>query len=96
MLYEIAIRSAIGDEHIMANYFSIVLNQVGHQWLLGLLEYQFDTWEELHHAFINNFIGTYEQLRNKYDHQRIHDRKAKPSHDYIRHFLDMRLKILYT
>ena len=31
----------------MANYFPVVLDQVGHQWLLGLLENSFDSWEQL-------------------------------------------------
>jgi len=47
MFYEIAIRSAIGNEHVMANYFLVILDQARHQWLLSLLEDQFDTWEEL-------------------------------------------------
>ena len=29
-LYEIAVRSAAGDEHVMANYFPVVLDQAGH------------------------------------------------------------------
>jgi hypothetical protein len=29
-LYEIAVRSPTGDEHIMANYFPVVLDQAGH------------------------------------------------------------------
>ena len=66
-LYEIAVRSATGDEHVMANYFPVVLDQAGHQWLLGLPEDSFDSWEELRQAFIDNFIATCEQPRNKYD-----------------------------
>jgi len=46
-LYEIAVRCAVGDEHVMANYFPVVLDQAGHQWLLGLPEDSFDFWEEL-------------------------------------------------
>jgi hypothetical protein len=38
MFYEITIQSAAGDEHVMANYLPVVLDQVGHQWLLSLLE----------------------------------------------------------
>ena len=34
--YEIVDRSAAGDEHVMANYFPVVLDQAGYQWLLGL------------------------------------------------------------
>ena len=30
MLYETACRSAMGDEHVMANYFPIVVGPVGH------------------------------------------------------------------
>jgi len=77
----------------MANYFRVVLDQAGHQWLLGLPEDSFDSWEELRQAFINNFIATCEQLGNKYDLERIRDRKNEPLRDYIRRFLDMRLKI---
>jgi len=40
-LYEIAVRSGGGDEHVMANYFPVVLDQAGHQWLLGLPEDSF-------------------------------------------------------
>jgi len=42
-LYEITVRSATGDEHVMANYFPVVLDQAGHQWLLGLPENSFDS-----------------------------------------------------
>ena len=92
-LYEIAVRSAAGDEHVMANYFPVVLDQAGHQWLLGLPEDSFDYWEELRQAFIDNFITTCEQPRNKYDLERIRGRKNEPLRDYIRRFSDMRLKI---
>jgi len=37
-LYEIVVRLETGDEHVMANYFPVVLDQAGHQWLLGLPE----------------------------------------------------------
>jgi hypothetical protein len=37
-LYEITIRLASGDEHVMANYLPVVLDQAGHQWLLSLPE----------------------------------------------------------
>jgi hypothetical protein len=29
-LYEITVRSAAGDEHVMANYLLVVLDQAGH------------------------------------------------------------------
>jgi hypothetical protein len=77
----------------MANYFPVVLDQVGHQWQLGLPEDSFDSWEELWQAFINNFITTCEQPRNKYDLERIRDRKNEPLRDYIRRFSHMLLKI---
>jgi len=90
---QITVRSVVGDEHVMANYFPVVLDQAGHQWLLGLPEDSFDSWEELRQVFIDNFIATCEQPGNKYDLERIRDRKNEPLHDYIRHFSDMRLKI---
>jgi len=89
-LYEIAVRSAAGDEHVMANYFPVVLDQAGHQWLLGLPEDSFDSWEELRQAFIDNFIATCEQPGNKYDLERIRNRKNNPLHDYIRRFSDIK------
>ena len=92
-LYEIVVRLETGDEHVMANYFPVVLDQAGHQWLLGLPENSFDSWEELRQAFIDNFIATCEQPGNKYDLERIQDRKNEPLRDYIQRFSDMRLKI---
>jgi len=92
-LYEIVVRSAIGDEHVMANYFPSVLDQAGHQWLLGLPEDSFDSWEELRQAFIDNFIATCEQPGNKYDPERIRERKIEPLRDYIRRFPDICVKI---
>ena len=77
----------------MSNYFPVVLNQAGHQWLLGLPEDPFDSWEELHQAFIDNFIATCEQPGNNYDLERIRDRRNEPLRDYIRRFSDMHLKI---
>ena len=44
-------------------------------------------------AFVDNFIATCKQPRNKYDLERIRDRKNEPLCDYIRRFSDMRLKI---
>jgi hypothetical protein len=66
-LYETACRSAMGDEHVMANYFPMVVGPVEHQWLVSLLENHFDSWYALRQAFIKNFIATCEQLGNKYD-----------------------------
>jgi len=83
-LYEIAVCPAAGDEHVMANYFLVVLDQASHHWLLGLPEDSFDSREELRQAFIDNFIATCEQPRNKYDLARIRDRKNEPLRDYIR------------
>jgi hypothetical protein len=77
----------------MANYFPVVLDQAGHQWLLSLPENQFDSWSDLRQAFIDNFIATCDQSGNKYDLERIRDRAGEPLHDYIRRFSDMRLKI---
>jgi hypothetical protein len=70
-----------------------VLDQASHQWLFGFPENSFDSWEELRQAFINNFIATCEQPGNKYDLERIRDRKNKLLCNYIRRFSDMRLKI---
>jgi hypothetical protein len=73
MLYEITIQSAAGDEHVMANYLPVVLDQTGHQWLLSLPENQFNGWSDLWQAFIDNFITTCDQPGNKYDLERIRD-----------------------
>ena len=70
-----------------------MLDQASHQWLFGFPENSFDSWEELRQAFINNFIATCEQPGNKYDLERIRDRKNKLLCNYIRRFSDMRLKI---
>jgi hypothetical protein len=94
-LYEITVRSALGDEHVMTNYLPVVLEQAGHQWLLSLPENQFDSWAQLKQAFIDNFIAMCDQLCNKYDLERIRDRKDEPLRDYIRRFSDMRLKIYH-
>jgi hypothetical protein len=67
----------------MANYLPVVLNQAGHQWLLSLLENQFDSWAQLKQAFIDNFITTCDQPGNKYDLERIRDIKDEPLCDYI-------------
>jgi len=83
----------MGDEHVMANYFSVVLDQASHQWHLGLPENSFDSREELRQAFIDNFIATCEQPGNKYDLERIRDYRNEPLRDSIRRFSDMRLKI---
>jgi len=77
----------------MANYFPVVLDQAGHQWLVSLPEDSFDSWEELRQAFIDNFLATYELPGNKYDLERISDRMNEPLCDDIRRFSDMHLKI---
>jgi hypothetical protein len=83
-LYETACRSAMGDEHVMANYFPVVVSPVGHQWLVSLPENQFDSWYALRQAFIENFIATCEQPGNKYDMQRIRNARDEPLREYIR------------
>ena len=50
-------------------------------------------WQELKQAFIDNFIATCEQPGNKYDLQRIRDRKDEPLREYVRRFSDMRIKV---
>jgi hypothetical protein len=37
-------RSAMGDEHVMANYFPVVVGPMGHQWLVSLPKNHFDSW----------------------------------------------------
>jgi hypothetical protein len=59
-LYETACRSAMGDEHVMANYFLVVVGPVGHQWLVSLPENHFDSWYALRQAFVENLIATCE------------------------------------
>jgi hypothetical protein len=83
----------MGDEHVMANYFPVVVGPVGHQWLVSLPENQFDSWYALHQAFVKKFIATYEQPGNKYDLQRIRDARDEPLREYIRRFSDMRIRI---
>jgi hypothetical protein len=83
----------MGDEHVMANYFPVVVGLVGHQWLVSLPENHFDSWYALHQAFVENFIATCEQPGNKYDLQRIRDARDEPLREYIRRFSDMRIRI---
>ena len=68
----------MADEHVMSNYFPVAVGHAGHQWLVSLLANYFDSWQELKQAFIDNFIATCEQPGNKYDLQRIRDRKDEP------------------
>jgi hypothetical protein len=77
----------------MTNYLPVVLDQAGHQCLLSLPENQFDSWAQLKQAIIDNFIATCDQPSNKYDLERIRDRKDEPLRDYIQCFSDMCLKI---
>jgi hypothetical protein len=77
----------------MANYLLVVLDQAGHQWLLSLPKNQFDSWAKLKQTFIDNFIAMCDQPSNKYDLERICDRKDEPLRDYIQCFSDMHLKI---
>jgi hypothetical protein len=81
------------DEHVMANYFPVVVGPVGHQWLVSLLKNHVDSWYALRQAFVENFIATYEQPDNKYDLQCIHDARDEPLREYIQRFSDMRIRI---
>jgi hypothetical protein len=83
----------MGDEHVMANYFPVVVGPVGHQWLVSLPENHFDSWYALRQAFVENFIATCEQPNNKYDLQCIRDTRDEPLREYIRCFSDMRIRI---
>jgi hypothetical protein len=73
----------MGDEHVMANYFPMVVGPVGHQWLVSLLENHFDSWYALCRAFVKNFIATCEQAGNKYNLQHIHDARDELLREYI-------------
>ena len=66
-LYEITVRSGMGDEHVMANYLPIILDQASHQWFLSLPKNSIDSWVELRETFLDNFIATYDTPGNKYD-----------------------------
>jgi hypothetical protein len=77
----------------MANCLLVVLDQACHQWLLSLPKNQFHSWAQHRQAFIDNFIAMCDQPGNKYDLERIRDRKDEPLRDYIQRFSDMRLKI---
>jgi hypothetical protein len=83
----------MGDEHVMANYFPVVVGPMGHQWLVSLPENQFDSWYALRQDFVKNFITTCEHPGNKYDLQRIRDGRDEPLREYIRRFSDMRIRI---
>ena len=83
----------MGDEHVMANYPPIILDQAAYQWLVSLPENSIDSWEDLREAFIDNFIATCDQSGNKYDLQRIRDRWDEPLRDNVRRFFDMRWTI---
>jgi hypothetical protein len=80
----------MADEHVMSNYFPVAVGHAGHQWLVSLPPNYFDSWQELKQAFIDNFIATCEQPGNKYDLQRIRDRKDEPLREYVRRFSEMR------
>jgi hypothetical protein len=73
----------MGDKHVMANYFPVVVGPVGHQWLVSLPENQFDSWYALRQAFVGNFIATCGQLGNKYHLQCIRDARDEPLREYI-------------
>jgi hypothetical protein len=55
-LYETAYRSTTGDEHVMANYFPVVVGLVGHQWLVSLPENHIDSWYALHRALLKTSL----------------------------------------
>jgi hypothetical protein len=77
----------------MSNYFPVAVGHAGHQWLVSLPANYFDSWQELKQPSIDNFIATCEQPGNKYDLQRIRDRKDEPLCDYIWRFSEMRIKV---
>jgi hypothetical protein len=83
----------MGNEHVMANYFPVVVGLVGHQWLVSLPENHFDSWYAMRQAFVENFIATCEQPGNKYNLQRICDARDEPLREYIRRFSDMCIRI---
>ena len=44
------------DEHVVANYLLIVLDQAGYQWLVSLPENSIDSWEDLREAFMTTSL----------------------------------------
>ena len=73
----------MGDEHILANYFPVVLDHTAYQWLISQEPHRFNSWGELHRAFIDNFIATSNQPGNKYDLQHIREDRGQPLREYI-------------
>ena len=57
-LYELSIKAANGDKKVMANWFSMALNDGACSWLLNLPAGSISSWDEMRERFIANFQGT--------------------------------------
>ena len=89
-LYEIAIRATGGDEDVMANYLSIMLNQSTNNWPLSLQENSIQSWDDLKKVFTDNYMAMCEQPSTKYHLEKLHQSSGESLRDFIRCFSETR------
>ena len=57
-LYEIAVHATGGNSDVMVNYLPIMLSQTTNNWLMGLREGSFESWDDLKKVFVENYMAT--------------------------------------
>ncbi|GJN37011.1 hypothetical protein PR202_gb25927 [Eleusine coracana subsp. coracana] len=93
-LYSTAIRSAIGDSYVMANYLPVCLDPAVQIWLTSLPEESITSWGDLNRKLIESFQATCNRPGNHFDLTRIKKKIEEPLRDYIKRFCAKKTEIL--
>ena len=80
-------KAAGGDEDVMANYLTFMLNLSANNSLLSLQENSIRSWDDLKKVFTDNYMATCEQPGTKYDLEKPHQSSGESQCDFIRPFL---------
>ena len=65
--YATAVRAAMGDTSVMANYLPVMLRPTAMNWLTSLALDSIGSWEQLKKVFTDNYMATCTRPGTKHD-----------------------------
>jgi hypothetical protein len=91
--YSIAIEVSGGSNSTKAPYFPVALESTPLTWLESLKPNSIDSWEDLKHAFIDNFQGSMIRAGTHHDLSQVKQELSETLSSYTRCFFKMRATI---
>jgi hypothetical protein len=89
-IYQLAIKAAGGDSHVMVNYLSICLSASIRTWLMGLAANSITSWADLCRQLIGNFRATCDHPGIEWDLAGVVQKEGESLREFIQHFYDKR------